>query len=496
MIKKYITLSLIALFTASCSLVDVLDKTPAYDADLDGAITNQKTVELALNGIYSFLPGAGSSILFPTTNGSFQGGTLNRQDSITSGNSIYMSERYCPTLTYNMNFTDDEWNSDYKIVKNANFLLQACGKIADKEFSGNRKNEILGEIYFLRAFAYSRLIVRYAEYWDLNSRFGLILRSELPEVGNAQKGRSTVRESYDAIFADLNKAIELAPKRAKSSQASFQAAKALKARLLLYSQQYTEAAKLAEELIQNNEIQLEATYDNVFAKHSSTPEILFARVFMSDASSTDTRIKAFGTKNIGGLGGYWCPTKEFVELLGNDPRESAIIAPLDSIVYSGKKQYNCKTVKKYLTDKNDMPVMYLRTAEVYLILAEARYRMGASVAQAFEPIAKLRMRAGAEVKTPTTMEELEDAIYNEWVIEMSFENWHEFFVAIRFSNPEQLEFDRLISMNKALREALEKEFAVSNEKGQDYLKRIRDRRIDKIPAAETNSNAVEQNPGY
>lgn len=491
MVKKYFCLFLVGIITASCSLVDVLDKVPAYDADLEGAITDQKTVELALNGIYSYLPGAGFNMLFPTTNGSFMGGTLNRQTSITSGNSVYMTERYCPTLTYSSLFSDPEWNADYNIVKNANFLLEACHKIPAKEFTGNRKNEILGEIYFLRGFAYGRLMIRYAEYWDLESRLGLILRSDLPNIQNAKKQRSTVAESYAAIFADLDKAAELAPKRTKSSQASVQAAKLMKARLLLYSKQYAQAIEVVNGLIP--EITLEATYGDVFDKHSSTPEILFARVFLSDASSTDTRIQAFGTNNVGGKGGYWCPTEEFLSVLGDDPRQGAIVAHLDSVVFK-TPQYNCKTVKKYLTDKNDMPVIFLRSAEAYLIKAEALFRSGASIADAYAPIGVLRRRAGASEVMPTTQQELEDAIYNEWIIEMSFENWHEFYVSSRFDRPEEYKFDRLLKMNKALREQLEKEVAAGT--GQAYLQRMRDRRIDRIPAAEMNSNTVEQNPGY
>ncbi|MEG1585747.1 MAG: RagB/SusD family nutrient uptake outer membrane protein [Bacteroidales bacterium] len=493
MIKKYLYLFLLGLIATSCSLVDVLDKVPAYDADLEGAIKDQKTVELALNGIYSYLPGNGFNVIFATTNGSFMGGTLNRQSSITSGNSVYMSERYCPTLTYNSSFSDPEWNADYEIIKNANFLLEACQKVPAKEFSGNRKNEILGEIYFLRGFAYGRLMLRYAEYWDLESHLGLILRSELPNVENAKKQRSTVAESYDAIFSDLDKAIELAPKQSKSSQGSCQAAKVLKARLLLYSKQYAKAAEVASEVIP--EIKLESTYADVFDKHSSTPEILFARVFLSDASSTDTRVKAFGTKNPAGKGGYWCPTEEFLSLLGNDPRESAIVAHIDSVTFS-TPQYNCKTVKKYLTDKNDMPVIFLRAAEAYLIKAEALYRSGAGIAEAYAPIEVLRTRAGAEVTPPTTIEELEDAIFNEWIIEMSFENWHEFYATSRFDKPEALKFDRLLSLNKALRDKVDLEMQAGADKGQAYLQRICHRRIDRIPAKEMDSNTVEQNPGY
>ena len=79
-----------------------------------------------------------------------------------------------------------------------------------------------------------------------------------------------------------------------------------------------------------------------------------------------------------------------------------------------------------------MPVIFSRVSELYLIKAEALYRSGASISEAYAPIRKLRERAGAEIILPANNEELETAIFNEWMLELSFENWHEWFAMIRF----------------------------------------------------------------
>ena len=89
--------------------------------------------------------------------------------------------------------------------------------------------------------------------------------------------------------------------------------------------------------------------------------------------------------------------------------------------------YNLKSVKKLLNDANDMPVIFSRVSELYLIKAEALYRSGSSISEAYAPIRKLRERAGAEIILPANNEELETAIFNEWMLELSFENWHEWF---------------------------------------------------------------------
>ena len=41
--------------------------------------------------------------------------------------------------------------------------------------SGNRRAEVLGEIAYLRALAYFNVLVRYCEFWDMNSEYGVCL---------------------------------------------------------------------------------------------------------------------------------------------------------------------------------------------------------------------------------------------------------------------------------------------------------------------------------
>ena len=151
-----------------------------------------------------------------------------------------------------------------------------------------------------------------------------------------------------------------------------------------------------------------------------------------------------------------------------------------------------------LNDANDMPVIFSRVSELYLIKAEALYRSGASISEAYAPIRKLRERAGAEIILPANNEELETAIFNEWMLELSFENWHEWFAMIRFAGyTEKPDFTRLLALNKTLREALEKEYEKSEAQGDNYYQRIIDRRIDAIPSSEISSNLeCKQNPGY
>lgn len=495
--KKYIFLVLLTLGTSSCELVDVLDKKPAFEADLDGAITTPDAVELALNGVYYNLPG--KDFISPTTGGPFKAGTMRRQEFTgDAGNCIYYTERYYPTLSYS---DTQEWDDDYAIIKNANYLETAINKIADSNFSGNRKDEVLGEISYLRAFAYFRLLVRYGEFWNENSKYGIIIRNESPTVNNAKKARATVKESYEEIFKQLQVAIEKAPNWSNSSQASKEAAKALKAKALFYSGKYEEAIQAINKCIDTNQSLPDANYGDIFDKFTTSKEILFARYYdEKDAANTATRETAYGNspnKNQG----YWGPSKEYVALVGNDPRAEVIFSKVDSLYYSGNKQtaYDLKSVKKLLNSANNMPIIFSRTAELYLMKAEALFRTGASIAEAYAPIKKIRLRAGADIVEPQNEKELENAIFNEWMIEMSFENWHEWYTQIRFAglNETKPNFDRLFALNIKLKEAYDKEVEKSEAQGEAYYQRIIRRRIEAIPNSEREANELaEQNPGY
>ena len=172
--KKFLIILISTLSLTSCELVDVLDKRPPYQADLAGAIVDQKSVELALNGTYSQLPSPGFNVHFGITAGSFAAGVLERQSFYTSGNAVYYTERYWPVLSW---ISDPDWDACYRLIKNANLLLDAINnRIDPSAFTGNRRDEIIGELNFLKALSYSHLLVRFTQYWDQSSQLGLIIR--------------------------------------------------------------------------------------------------------------------------------------------------------------------------------------------------------------------------------------------------------------------------------------------------------------------------------
>lgn len=494
--KKIFSIALLSLCMTSCDLTEVLDLPPKYQADLDGAITTPAAVELALNGVYQVMTGGSGNEIYPTVGGSFKAGVLTRPNEFNQGNAVYYVENNLPLLSYS---DASEWNADYTVIKNANFLETAVNRMSDNDFSGNRRQEVLGEIAYLRAMAYFRILNHYCEFWDDDSEYGVIMRNNPPSVSNAPMERSTVGDSYKYILEQCDIAIAKAPELKKISQANVQAAKALKAKVLFFAGRYAEASAAIDEVIDTKAALKESSYANIFDNFNSTSEIFFARVFdKNDADKAYMRKSAFGNSpNMNQ--GYWGPSLKFQEFVGDDPRTAAIYRNVDSLLINRNtvKLYDYQTVRKCLNDANNMPIIFSRAAELYLMKAEALFRTNASIADCYAPLAQVRMRAGAPTAVPATREALEDAIFREWMIEMSFENYHEWFAMIRFADFENPDFSRLIAMNYKISDALDKEAEKSQEQVDKYLQRIRDRRIDAIPTGEISANLLcKQNPGY
>ena len=135
------------------------------------------------------------------------------------------------------------------MIKNANFLEVAVNRMADSEFSGNRRREILGELAYFKAFAYFRILCRYCEFWDEESEYGVVFRNEAPSVENAPMARSSVKDSYDYILSQLDIAVANTPQYTDLSKVNVKAAGALRAKVLFYAGRYDEAIRAVDDVV-------------------------------------------------------------------------------------------------------------------------------------------------------------------------------------------------------------------------------------------------------
>lgn len=316
---------------------------------------------LALNGVYQQMPGSAANVVYPTVSGSFKAGTMTRPDEVTGTlNCVYYSERTLPLLSL---ADATEWSANYAVIKNANFLEVAVNRMADSDFSGNRRREILGELAYFKAFAYFRILCRYCEFWDEESEYGVVFRNEAPSVENAPMARSSVKDSYDYILSQLDIAVANTPQYTDLSKVNVKAAGALRAKVLFYAGRYNEAIRAVDDVVDTDAPLAETSYGGIFDNFGSTPEIYFARVFDKNDAGRSMRTSAFGDGSK--TQGYWGPSVKFMDYVGDDPRTTAIYRNIPELLVNRNTQtlYDYQTCRKTWNQADNMPVIFSREAE-------------------------------------------------------------------------------------------------------------------------------------
>ncbi len=97
------------------------------------------------------------------------------------------------------------WNSMYIIVRKVNTILKNIDKARD--LNGQEKDELMGYLYFMRAYAYYRLIMYYGPI--------VILGDDVLETNETadyyDRPRATFDESVDYVCGELERSADLMP---------------------------------------------------------------------------------------------------------------------------------------------------------------------------------------------------------------------------------------------------------------------------------------------
>jgi hypothetical protein len=141
-------------------------------------------------------------------------------------------------------------------VNAANAVIKELGALDASKINETTKGEILAEARFLRGYAHYALLSYFGEFYDVSSKYGVMLRKEPVTVSNIAQPRNTVQESYDFILADVDDAIAHIKDGNPNYYASKWAAMALKMRILMNrgaAGDYTEVISLANNIITNSQ---------------------------------------------------------------------------------------------------------------------------------------------------------------------------------------------------------------------------------------------------
>ena len=338
------------------------------------------------------------------------------------------------------------WKNCYVGIGRVNTFIANVPRV---EMDETEKAAMIGEAKFLRAFYYLNLVDKFG---------GVPLITDEPNADTqATLPRNTKEECVAQIIQDLDDAIAVLPESYDDSnlgRATKGAALALKARVCLYNERWTEAAAAAKEVMDSGTYQLFNDYRHFFSesnKHNC--EVIFNIEKKSPEYTTDYDANIWRLNRP-------APLKELVDAYlcidGKPIDESPLYDPehpyenrdprlLKSIVCIGQ-QYLGKTitrsdvattgfgVKKYTSYEDDVEIplversqfnfILIRYAEVLLTYAEAWNEANGPDQTVYDAINQLRTRPDInmpEVEAGLTKEQMREVIRLERRIELTFE---------------------------------------------------------------------------
>ncbi|NAS12967.1 RagB/SusD family nutrient uptake outer membrane protein [Poritiphilus flavus] len=255
-IYKSLFLLFMAIIISSCS-EDFLETTPTESIAAADALSTTANMKLILNGLHrqmfaqSPLPGgsnsrAGEHYFIPMFD-------VITGDLIHSapGNGWMRGELQWTTHTDATSLSCEQlWYQRYHFIASANSIINKVAEdepVVDEELSN-----ILGQAYAYRAWSYYRLITAYAKGYlltDPSSSPGvpIIMATEAPFESGP---RSSVEEVYAQMEADIDQALKYfgnASAPDNKSHISINAAYGIKARIALSKGDWSTAAEAAEQ---------------------------------------------------------------------------------------------------------------------------------------------------------------------------------------------------------------------------------------------------------
>ncbi len=377
---KIITLfSLVAIIFAACSK-DFLEKPQIGTVPEEQAIKTEEDLQKLLNGGYINL-----------TNNVYGGHIQFIQDLLGDQvNGLLYSEDFGEINKRKTSifggYKNDFYLNAYYIINQANV---AIGKL---DLATTQKDNIEGQARFIRAMIHFDMVRLFAQPWGAsadNSHAGIPLRL----VSSAEAlPRSTVKQVYDAIIADLQISENKLPDVAGVGLPSKWAAKALLAKVYFQQNNFAQAFNYADQVIKSNKFQLDPAYSRRFSL-PLTPllasrEGIFVIKNVTNNLEPGGQLRERYRSDIA-----FSPQSKFhvTDLFFNQAS-----APNDvrSAWYT-KNAAGYNVLNKYNLDRFDLPIIHY--TEIVLIRAEAGAETGvaANVAQAITDINTILTRAYA-----------------------------------------------------------------------------------------------------
>lgn len=386
---------------------------------------------------------------------------------------------YTQFMTGDIRFDNTQVLNNYRqlyyVINQANSLI---AQIENKEtilgLSQERKEEILAEATFHRAYAHFQLLRQFGEFTDMDSKYGVVLYDK-PVRDNTPKARATVANSYKMIIADLVNVIKKAPEQvAAHYNITRVSTKALLSKVYLSKGDYALASQYANEAIADGKskgIVIEENYLDIFKNGASSKEMLFVIYTHNSFEKVDMLplyisvnppVGTVATKKI---------AEDISSLFETDPRFDDIYSPEKAL----NPGYPSNKYAKSSWDNKSVgnPLFLLRMGEMYYVAAEAETRQG-NFDKARMALKPILARAGYPL-TYTENLKSEDLLLlilkHKW-LELTTENNEDWFDLVRYK-------------------------AIDGLAIAPYFKAKEPKMLLPIPqTARAGNSLLEQNPGY
>tara|TARA_R110002096_G_scaffold184984_3_gene363638 strand:+ start:669 stop:2102 length:1434 start_codon:yes stop_codon:yes gene_type:complete len=305
------------------------------------------------------------------------------------------------------------WSSAYNLIYASNDIIKGLDNTV--AISLEDQDQFKGQALFIRAYLHSLLVNLYGD-------IPYITTTDYLE--NNTVNRMAVNTVYDLIITDLINAVNLLNSVDTSGEhvvPNQEVAKALLARMYLY----TENWELAE-----------ATADDIISAYSLEPDV--NAVFLKNSTETLWQFKPDGISNMNTYEANqlvirFIPGQSYA--LNNSLLEAFEPSDLRRLNWVGSTTSNdglttlhyAYKYKAIFSETASLEYSIIfRLAEQYLIRSEARAHLG-NTSGAQEDLNAIRNRAGLGNTTATTKNDLLEAILQERYVELFTEHGHRWF---------------------------------------------------------------------
>ena len=363
------------------------------------------------------------------------------------------------------------WTFSYEQIARANNAIIYVPKVPSMDEAIRTRS--MGEAYFLRAYA----------YWTLNNIYGDVPLIEENNVieSNYNIAKNISDEVRTLIASDLQKSVTMLPETyadADRGRVNKGAALGMLCKLYMTWEKLDSALLYGEQVINNPNYTLAANYADNFTPETqvSDPEILFG-IWNLDLYGASPASFYFTPRAWNGWG-FHHPTENFAEAfepadtirkratlisIGDSVPNQLALIPIESKdayqMFAGRQGQSTGrllpsqtttgySIRKYTAFKSDGNINFslkqplLRTADIYLLVAEAKIRKSGAGAGDAE-INAVRKRAGLQPLSGATLNQL----IHERRVELGGENVR-YFDLLRWDKAKLINVDTILNKPK------------------------------------------------